>query len=144
MIHFAILYPHAEGVMLQLAPLTLINQTQIWAFLSCSIKDNGKTIGCHRVMCTLIHWKQRKGLEFHSNEKILIARVMCTYMHWKQKERVQGFKAMKKDCLPQADIHSYALKTKKGFRVLRQWKNIVCHRVMCTHMHWKQRKGLGF
>jgi hypothetical protein len=51
---------------------------------------------------------------------------------------------MKKDWLPQGDVHSYALKTKKGFRVLRKEKKIGCHRVMCTHMHGKQRKSLGF
>ncbi len=59
----------------------------------------------------------------------------------------KGFRVLrqwKKNWLPQSDVHSYALKTKREFRVLRQWKKIGCHRVMYTHMHWKQRKGLGF
>jgi hypothetical protein len=38
----------------------------------------------------------------------------------KTKKGFRVFKAMKKYCLPQSDAHSHALKTKKGFRVLRQ------------------------
>jgi hypothetical protein len=43
----------------------------------------------------------------------------------KTKKGFRVFKAMKKDCLPQSDAHSYALKTKKWFRVFKAMKKIL-------------------